>query len=236
MPLREVTVDDPLVSVRGEAVLEVEPELARLDVAVSARDKNRADTIRRLNERSSAVLALLELFGAAVERVETDSVRIGPQFKDGRGHERIAGYSATVRHTVTVVDFTLLGDLVARLAELELVDVAGPWWALRPDSTVYRDARVAAATEAVRRAREYAGALGSRLTSVVELADTGLLADAAPEGPWASAPAAQPMMRAMSASVAAAPPPQLDLEPVRQVVRARVEARFRMAAPELETL
>ncbi|HVF03785.1 MAG TPA: SIMPL domain-containing protein [Frankiaceae bacterium] len=227
-------MDEPLVSVRGEAVLEVEPETAQLAVAVGARDKHRDDTLRRLDERSAAALALVASFGDAVERVETDSVRIGPEFKDGRGHERIAGYSAVVRHTLTVVDFTRIGDLVARLAELELVDVAGPWWALRRDSPVHREARVAAARDAVQRAREYAAALGSRLTTVVELADTGLLGESAAETPRMPAPQAAVPMRAMSASVAAPAPPTLDLEPARQVVRARVEARFRMTAPALD--
>jgi uncharacterized protein YggE len=225
-------VDEPLVSVRGEAVREVEPEVAQLTVAVGARDKHREDTLRRVDERSAAVLALLESY--AVERVETTSVRIGPEFKDGKPNERIAGYSAVVRHAVTVTDFATLGDVVARLAELEMVDVNGPWWRLRPGSATYRDARMAAARDAVGRGREYAEALGSRLTAVVEIADTGLLTQPADGGgDWAGGPAmpvAASPMRAMSAAGGAPPRPvTLDLEPVRQTVRASVEARFRMA-------
>ena len=226
-------MDEPIVSVRGEAVIEVEPETAQVNVAVGARDKHKEEALRRLDERSNAVLALLASFGAAVERVETDSVRIGPEFKDGRPNERVLGYSAAVRHSVTVVDFPRLGDLVARLAEQELVDVSGPGWRLRRDSAVYRDARIAAARDAVTRAREYAEALGSRLTSVVELADTGLLGEAA-AAPFAGTPVAPAAMRMMSASVAA--PVELDLEPVRQVVRASVEARFRMSPPPADRL
>jgi len=41
-------------------------------------------------------------------------------------------------------DFTVLGELMARLADGELVTMAGPWWSLRPDSPVYRQARIAA--------------------------------------------------------------------------------------------
>ena len=136
-------MDEPaLASVRGEAVLEVDPEIATLDVAVGARDKDRDRCLSSLDQRSDAVLAVLGSFGSAVERVATAAVRIGPELKDGRGHERIAGYAATIRHSVTVVDFAVLGDLVARLAELEMVDVAGPWWRLRPDSSVHASARM----------------------------------------------------------------------------------------------
>lgn len=228
-------MDDPVVSVRGEAVLEVEPEIAQVTVAVGARDKHRDDTLRRLDERSAAVLALVESFGSAVEQVQTDRVRIGPEFKDGKPGERIQGYSAGIRHTLTVVDFTALGDLVIQLADREMVDVDGPWWRLRPASDRHREARMVAARDAVTRAREYAEALGSRLTALVELADTGLMSEHA-DRPFPVAPAAAPMAMRSMASSSAPRPVTLDLEPVRQVVRANVEARFRLAQPADERL
>ncbi|HEU0130707.1 MAG TPA: SIMPL domain-containing protein [Mycobacteriales bacterium] len=221
-----------LVSVRGEAVLEVDPELASLNVVVRARDKERDRTLTRLDARSGEVLALVASFGAAVDRVETEAVHIGPELKDGRPNERITGYAAVVRHTVVVVDFTRLGDLTTRLAELELVTVSGPWWRLRPGSPVHRDARAAAAADAVTRAREYAAALGSRLVGLVELADTGLLADSV-SGPVPVAPMAAMAPRAGGGAPA---PVVLDVEPVKQVVRASVEARFAMTQPPAEVL
>ncbi|HTF08628.1 MAG TPA: SIMPL domain-containing protein, partial [Asanoa sp.] len=42
---------DPVVAVRGEAVREVPPEIARFAVTVVARDKDRQATLRRLAER-----------------------------------------------------------------------------------------------------------------------------------------------------------------------------------------
>jgi uncharacterized protein YggE len=221
----------PVVSVRGACVSEVEPEIATLDVLVSARDREREDCLRSLDARSSAVLALVTSFGEAVERVETAGVRIGPEFKDNKPRERVVGYSGAVRHRLLVVDFTRIGDLVARLAEQDMVDVVGPWWQLRADSPVYRAARIAAAQDALARAREYADALGSTVVGLVEMADTGLLSEAvpAPGGPYPVAPMA---MRAPAPGGGVPPAPVvLDLEPVRQTVRANVEARFTIAPP-----
>ncbi|HEX8002067.1 MAG TPA: SIMPL domain-containing protein [Mycobacteriales bacterium] len=116
-----------------------------------------------------------------------------------------------------------------------MVDVSGPWWSLRRDSAVYRSARVAAARDAVTRASEYASALGSRVVGLVELADTGLLSEAvaAAGGGFPVAAMSAPAPQAMrSSTVAASVPVTLDLEPVHQVVRASVEARFRIAPPE----
>lgn len=229
-------MDEPLVSVRGEAHLEVDPETARLNVVARARDKHRDDTLRRVDERQRAVLTLVESYGDAVDRVETRGVRIAPEFKDDRPTERVVGYEAYVANTVVVVDFTRLGDLVARLSELDLVEVNGPWWALRPDSPVHREARVTAVREAVRRARDYAEALGTRLTGVVELADVGLLTSRDREGFAPAAPAGAMPMAAMSLRGGPEPVVVLDLEPVRQNVLAAVEARFRLAAPAVEDL
>ena len=60
-----------------------------------------------------------------------------------------------------------------RLADQDQVEVAGPWWSLRPDSPAHREARHAAIADALLRAREYAEALGARVTALLELADAG---------------------------------------------------------------
>uniref|UniRef100_UPI0015F0E61B SIMPL domain-containing protein n=1 Tax=Streptomyces phytophilus TaxID=722715 RepID=UPI0015F0E61B len=102
-----------------------------------------------------------------------------------------------------------------------------PWWWLRPDSPVHREARRQAVREAVTRAREYAEALGAELTAVLEIADEGT------ERPemWMAAEATRGFGGAAVPGGEA--PPALDLEPQRQTVYARVNARFIMTRPQL---
>lgn len=226
-----------MVSVRGEAVLEVEPEIATLRVTTVARDRDREKAVAGLERRAAELAALVEGYGLAVETQETSAVRIAPQFKDGRPTEKIVGYDAVMVTTLGVVGFDRLGDLVSELGTSELTSVGGPWWSLRVDSDRYREARVAAAHDAVRRAREYAEALGASLSGLVELADTGLMTERAVDpfgpGPPPVAPAA------MAAPGGAAPgsgmraQPAIDFSPAIQIVRARVEARFTMTPPTL---
>ncbi len=222
--------DAPLLAVRGRATLEVEPELATVAVVVTARDKHRDPVMRGLDERSRAVAALVEPLGAAVDRFETDAVRVNPQFASGKPREKVAGYEGSVRATVVLADFAPLGELVAALAAVELATVMGPWWSLRPDSAVHRQVRVAAVHDALTRAREYAGALGAQVTELVELADDDLLSEASPV-PMAPAPA----MQTFRGAEAAPETITFDVVPARQVVGASVEARFRMSAPDLTT-
>jgi uncharacterized protein YggE len=218
----------PLLSVRGEVTLEVPPEIVQLTITVTARDPKRERTLELLAQRSRECLDVLKGFGDAVERVETSGLTVYPELRASGRREQVKAYRGTVRVDVTVVDFAVLGDLAARAADGEMTTLSGPWWRLRHDSPVHRRVRQEAARDAIARAREYAEAVGGRLTGLVELADVGLTT----EGRLVRAFAA-PMARTADGGGREAPePPPIELEPQVQVVRARVEARFTMSPPE----
>ncbi|MFI0262198.1 SIMPL domain-containing protein [Streptomyces sp. NPDC017056] len=222
------TPDAPRLAVRGEARIEADPETARVDITVGARGTDRKTTLKDLTHRNDQVLALVKSYGDAVEKLDTGAFSVTPEMTAKGRHERVRAYHGRVRLTATLTDFTALGELTTRLADLDLTRVDGPWWALRPDSPAHREARKQAVHDAVRRAREYAEALGARLEAVLELADIG----AENATPF---PAPGGMFRSASygPSDAAESAPALDLEPERQEVYAQVNARFTMTRPTL---
>ncbi|MEV4438150.1 SIMPL domain-containing protein [Streptomyces sp. NPDC049577] len=230
-PLPYGTAEAPRIAVRGEARLEVDPEIARIGITVTARGTDRRKALDDLTRRNNHVLDLIKSYGDAIENTETSALTITPQLNDKGRSERIRSYRGHLHITATVTDFTALGELTTRLADLDLTRIDGPWWALRPDSPAHREARRQAVQEAVQRAREYADALGAHLTAVLEIADTGA-ENPAPYGPVP--PGARPTPRYGGlAGGAPAPTPALDLEPQRQTVRAHVNARFTMSRPVL---
>ncbi|OKK19125.1 hypothetical protein AMK16_13280 [Streptomyces sp. CB00455] len=223
------TPEVPRVAVRGEARIEVDPEIARIGITVNARGTDRRSALEDLTRRNNAVLDLVKSYGEPVEKLETGAFSITPELtRHGRG-ERVRAYHGRVHITAELNDFTTLGELTTRLADLELTQVDGPWWALRPTSPAHGQARRQAVLEAVQRAREYAEALGARLAALVELADLGA-ENAVPF--QAAAPGAGMRTMAFSGSEDAGAP-ALDLEPQRQTVYAQVNARFTMTPPEL---
>jgi uncharacterized protein YggE len=213
--------DTPTVAVRGEAVHEVEPEIAQLTVTIAARDSDREQTLRRLAERAEALGGLLDRYTDVIERRETSQISVHPELK--RAGERVRAYQGSVSTTVTFSDFTQLGEVVLALADSDQTTVYGPSWSLRPDSAAYGQARRAAIDDALVRAREYAGALGSQLVRLIELADSGLSGDRGP----------QPMTFTARDSFGTADRPQLELDPQRQTVYAAVEARFAISEPSV---
>ncbi|PWI43475.1 SIMPL domain-containing protein [Streptomyces sp. ICBB 8177] len=216
----------PHVSVRGEARLETAPEIARLDITVTARGTDRQATLDDLTRRHNAVLDLLRTHEPAVEKTESGALVVAPELAKGRG-ERVRAHHGHARLTATLTDFTDLGRLAARLAALDLTRLDGPWWSLRPDSPAHRDARTQAVRDAVRRAREYADALGAQLVALLELADegldTGVVHRARAFGAAAPAPGGAP----------SGEPAELDLVPRTQTVHAQVTAVFTMTPPDL---
>jgi uncharacterized protein len=213
------------VAVRGSWTAEVPPELARVRISVGARSGDRGQALRDLTRRVEEVRAALAGYGEAVESVDGGPLWVRPQVKDGRPRERVSGYLAGTALTATVVEFGVLGDLLLRLADRDMVSLDGPWWALRPESEAHRRARTEAVRDARRRAEEYAAAAGVRLTGLVEISDVGLSAH---EGPQAMSAAM--FHRAADSSVADGL--SLEVEPVAQTVSATVEARFAATQPE----
>jgi uncharacterized protein YggE len=216
------------VAVRGEAVLEFDPEIARVWVTVSARGTDRRAALEDLTSRNARALELLKGYGEAVEKLETGTFSVQPELTDKGRKERVHAYHGRVRLTAVVQDFTVLGELTTRLADLELTKVEGPWWALRPGSVAHRTARQQAVREAVTRAREYAEALGASLVALVELADLGAENSGGPPMPAAPGGLARSGYGGGSPEVT-----PLALEPQRQTVRAHVNARFVMSRPSL---
>jgi uncharacterized protein YggE len=223
-------MENPLVSVRGEAILRCEPEVAKVSVTVNARAKERAQALSLLSRRRDEVASLLEQSGTAIERTEDGSAHVRPEFKDGKGKEQVIGYVASIQSDLTINDFAVLSDIVTSLAQLDMTTVDGPTWQLRTDSPQHRKARILAAQDALSRAREYAEAFGTTVVELIEIADLGLLSE---RGPASAAAASRMKMSRHSSYADEADGLSFDFQPVTQDVRGVVEARFSIAAPDL---
>ncbi|MFG1602921.1 SIMPL domain-containing protein [Actinoplanes sp. NPDC049265] len=205
------------VVVRGEAVREVPPELALVSVTVEAREADRGTALARLTERAAELRSHLDDFEAAIERRESGGVQIHPELK----REKVVAYRAAATTTVMVSDFAALGEILLRLGRLGSASVSGPYWQLKPGSRAGAEVRAEAIGDALRRAREYAAAVGARVDRLIEIADEG-------------AGGVQPVMHRGMAFAAKAESAELDLDldPAPQTVQASVVVRVSITEPE----
>lgn len=210
----------PQVTVRGEALVVVEPELADVDVTVRVRARDRETALERCSARQEEVAAVVATAGDAVEAAETTGVSVYLEVRD----RRAPGEPVASLHTrLTLGRLDAVGELVVALGRLDDVEVSGPFWRLRADSPAVEQARLAAVRDAVGRARQYAAAFGGTLTALVEVSDSGLGGG----GGLRVADAMASMARFEGV-------PHLDLVPARQEVRGAVEVRFTMSEPDQE--
>ena len=131
---------------------------------------------------------------------------------------------ASVNVSVVARDFELLDRLGTAFGRQRGFYVDGVSWHVDDDNPAWPTVRAAAIEAAVRKGRDYAGALGSSLTGIEHIADTGLLGGSGP---------AVPAFRAASMSMAHAGGDDLDapsLDPVPQELTAVIEARFTASA------
>jgi len=216
----------PRVAVRAKPTSKSTPTSPVIGITVTARGTDRGDTLSDLTRRNTAALDLVRSYGDVVERLDTGTLAITPQLTERGRRERVRAYYGHVRTTAELTDFTTLGELTTRLAQLDLTSVDGPWWALRPDSPVHRAAHSTAVHDAVRRARAYAEALDATLVALVELSDSSLNAPVSADyGPYGAVSA--------EGLDGAEPPDAIHLQPARQIVTAQVEAHFVMTPPRL---
>jgi len=102
---------EPVISVRGEANLEVEPEIAIVWVMVMARDADRHKAVDLLAGRTGQIGDMIKGYGEAIEKLESQPVNVQPVFSGGKVREKVSGYVARGGFTVTVRDFAVLGDV-----------------------------------------------------------------------------------------------------------------------------
>jgi uncharacterized protein len=230
-----LTGNRPLeLSVRGEARRTVPPDKAEIGGRVVVTQTTKPDAVRaaaaRLGEltHSLATLGGVPLTATTARAALTWSAHSVTTHVE-REHDAQTGrleptgrVVASVNVNIAVRDFGLLEGLGVVFGQQEGFYVDGVGWYVDDDNPAWAAVRAAAIEAAVQKGRDYARALGSTLTGVEHLADSGLLGGSGPVAP---------ALRVASRVLASAGGPGEDweppsLDPVPQELTAIIEARF----------
>lgn len=221
-----------LLSVRGDARLEVTPDLATLHCRVQADEREKAAALRTVSARLDALLAdLRDLGGVALaagapRRPLAWAAHSTSSYVEARWDKRqerdvpTGRVIASVALRIEVRDFVLLDRLGDALARHEAVHVQHVEWSVDSDNEAWPTVRAAAIDAAIRKGRDYATALGGSLDRIEHVADAGLLGSDSPRDLASFALSA----RADHMEQQAGGAPSLD--PVPQHLQAIIEVRF----------
>ena len=213
----------PIVTVRGQAQLEVPPDLATLSFTVHSAGDSAERTRAELAEASGQIRDLLSRHAEAIERSSTSGLHVAPVFS-GRSGTKITGYWGSFSTQIVVQDFDALSAIVFALTPLPNSQIDGPWWSLRPDNPAYRIVRLEAIADARRRADDYAAAFGSSVVDLVEVSDLepGLVAPRE--------------LRAFGLARDVAEEAAFEFEPAIQTVSGQVTVRFTTSTADLRVV
>jgi uncharacterized protein YggE len=211
----------PVATVRGEASLQGPPDLATLSVTVHRSGDSAARVRADLAAASALITQVVEPHGAALESSSTTGLHVGPVF-NSRAEVRKASFRGSYTVSLVVHDFDQLSPLVTALSGQTSVQLDGPWWSLRPQNPLQRQARLAAITDARLRADDYAAALGAHVVDVLEVSDLD-------GGFGGGSPRAFAMAKGASAEQ-----PEFDFQPAVQTVTGQVTVRFALSSAVLD--
>jgi uncharacterized protein len=219
-----------LVSVRGEARRTVPPDSAVIAGVITATRDSKADAARAAASALEVLTADLAAIGGVALSVDTLrqpltwSAHSAATREENAYDKRTGEYSLTGKMTTTVsVQLTvraldLLDVLGSRMATHEALAVREVSWHVDWDNPAWPDVRAAAIQAAIAKGRDYAAALGGRLSTVEHIADPGFLAEDGQR--WNSGG----VRFTSSGGGEGSDAPSLD--PVPQVLTALIEARF----------
>lgn len=220
-----------VLSVRGDAQLEVAPDVAELACSIDGNGNDKASALAMVSTALDAVRADLDRLGAVVRTAADQRLPLTWLARSASSHvefrwehakeERVptGRVLASVALQITVRDFALMAPLGAALARHDALHVRAVEWQVDADNAAWPVVRAGAIEAAVQKGRDYAAALGGTLDRIEHVADIGLLAG----GDVAHATRAYGLSSRTHESGDGDSP---TLDPVPQDLHASVEARF----------
>jgi len=172
------------------------PDVAQFSAGVVTQAPAAGAAMRANAQRMAAVIAALRQAGIAERDIQTSSISVEPQYRDGPNQKpTIAGYQVTNTVHARLRELARIGEVLDALVHEGANQIEGPNFAVDKPEAALDEARTDAMAKAKARAELYAGATGLKVRRIVSISETG-----------EAAPPPRPMMARASVSAYAATP------------------------------
>jgi uncharacterized protein len=198
------------VTVRGQATVRTEPDVAILWITLSAFEDSPGQALGDVAQRAEALGKLLDELGVREADRSTAGVSLAEEFDPPTRGNRGLGHRATARIAVHLADPEMIGRAITRASEDLRASIDGPHWFVTPTNPARLEAARQAAADARSKAQAYADGVGVTLDGPMSLVEPDT-ADR-PQG-----------IRTVSA---AAGSPDMPIDVEEYEVRATIDATF----------
>lgn len=171
--------DDPRqaqLTVTGQGMAEVVPDMARISLGVTRQAATAGDALDAVAQVSKAIFARLEAVGIAPRDMQSTQVNLSPQYDYNRksdGSPKLVGFNANTMVSVRVRDLSGLGPIMTAVTEDGANQLNGLQFDLQDRGPAEDAARADAVKDAMARAKVLAEAAGVKLGSVLSIHDGG---------------------------------------------------------------
>ncbi|MBD2841578.1 SIMPL domain-containing protein [Erythrobacter rubeus] len=171
-----VQPEETILRVKGEGVVTATPTQMTATIGMETVAATAATALDANNRRLGPVVEMLRAQGIAASDIQTSGLEVQPQYSDQRDRreERIIGFRASNRLTVTSRDLERAGELISALFNAGVNSIDGPYFAVAEGAKepLTREAEADALREAQAQAESTAAALGMRISRVLLVSDS----------------------------------------------------------------
>jgi len=167
----------PAISVTGEGMVSVPPDLAQIDAGVASDGKTALEASDANNAAMGKVLLALKGAGIEDKDYQTSRLSLQPQYVQNRaaaaGPPTVVGYRASNRVSIKLRDVTRVASVIDLLVTAGANDIGNIAFTVTQASKLLDEAREKAVADAKRKAEIYAQAAGVTLGAPLSIAEEG---------------------------------------------------------------
>ncbi len=164
LPIGASAQDKPgEIVVTGIGHASAAPDMARLRIEVSIRDRQSEAAMEQITTASDTVMAVLTAYGVSEADIETTSLSLNENWEYENDKRVFKGFSASTSLSVDVRDLTRIDNLVATLSKDGATSIRGPYFEIEDKFALRNEARRNAVQDGLATAELLAEAAGVTL-------------------------------------------------------------------------
>ncbi len=164
-----------LMNINGTATITTTPDQASVSLGIKNIANDAAEAMRQNSRQMTQVYDVLSKAGIGQKDIVTSSLSLQPQYSNEEGRSRrIDGYQASNTLKVTIRDLESTGTVLDAIVSVGVNTIGSIRFEKADTTQIEAEARDAAARDARKKAEAYAKAIGTKVTGIRMISESGM--------------------------------------------------------------